>query len=188
MEGDEPAMVVAGDNAGGSGGVRQWDVRLLLDPGACEAAAAHVGFYLFKGLLEKKRIRDLDETTRETLADYVAIVKGCKADPLGRASFGHWTWGIGDDAADEDAEVCVGRVTPITHFTMGGAVINEKSQVLASDLGQESGQLPIRGLWAAGEITGGIHGDNRLGGSSLLECVVYGLTAGEEAARSLSGA
>ncbi len=64
---------------------------------------------------------------------------------------------------------------------MGGVAISEKTQVLASGLG-EGRQEAVEGLWAAGEITGGIHGDNRLGGSSLLECVVFGLVAGEEAA------
>jgi len=73
-------------------------------------------------------------------------------------------------------------VTPITHFTMGGVAFNTKAQVLASDYDEE--EKPIPGLWAAGEITGGIHGDNRLGGSSLLECVVFGRIAGEEAAEA----
>jgi cytochrome b involved in lipid metabolism len=41
----------------------------------------------------------------------------------------------------------------------------------------------IAGLFAAGEVIGGIHGDNRLGGSSLLDCVVYGRIAGQSAAR-----
>jgi succinate dehydrogenase/fumarate reductase flavoprotein subunit len=45
----------------------------------------------------------------------------------------------------------------------------------------------VEGLWAAGEITGGLHGDNRLGGSSLLECVVFGRIAGEEAAGYVQG-
>mgnify|MGYP001371735905 FL=1 len=79
--------------------------------------------------------------------------------------------------------MCIGRVTPIVHFTMGGAVFNERAQILASDIG-ETPEKPIPGLWGAGEITGGIHGDNRLGGSSLLECVVFGRIAGEEAAKT----
>ncbi|KAL2263814.1 hypothetical protein VTK26DRAFT_4981 [Humicola hyalothermophila] len=168
----------------GQGGVlRQWDVQLLLDPGAAEAAAGHVGFYLRKGLLRKKKVSDLDEATRQTLREYAAVVRGGRADPFGRTSFGHWRLGLdGGSSPDEgDAEVCVGNVTPIVHFTMGGAVFNERAQILASELGDE--ERPIRGLWGAGEITGGIHGDNRLGGSSLLECVVFGRIAGEEAAQ-----
>ncbi|KAL1837615.1 hypothetical protein VTJ49DRAFT_3576 [Mycothermus thermophilus] len=165
------------------GGLRQWDVQILLDPGATEAAAGHVGFYLWKGLLQKKKVKELDETTRQTLLEYAAAVRGEVKDPFGRVAFGHWRLGTEEGSGiDEDAEVCIGRVTPIVHFTMGGAVFNERAQVLASEIGEEA--KPIQGLWAAGEITGGIHGDNRLGGSSLLECVVFGRIAGEQAAKA----
>jgi flavocytochrome c len=179
MMGELPETVTTGDD-----GVelRQWDVQLLLDPGAAGAAGGHVGFYLFKGLLRKVKVRDLDDTTMSTLEDYVMVVRGEKKDEFGRTSFGHWKLGV-DGEIDPDAEVCVGRVTPITHFTMGGALINERAQVLAAGVG-DGDERPIDGLWAAGEITGGIHGDNRLGGSSLLECVVFGRIAGEEAAKA----
>ncbi|TLS25614.1 hypothetical protein PpBr36_07556 [Pyricularia pennisetigena] len=155
---------------------KQWDVTLLLDPGTCDAASGHLGFYTSKGLMAKKKISDLDETTRQTLREYSSIAAGEKPDPLGRKSFGRWSLKRAD--VDGDKEVCVGRVTPITHFTMGGAAIDDKARVLSS----VAKGRPIEGLWAAGEITGGVHGDNRLGGSSLLECVVYGRIAGREAA------
>lgn len=158
----------------------QWDIQLLLDPGACEAGASHIGFYLWKGLLSKKKVGELDETTRQTIREYSAIAAGKQKDALGRDTFGHWRL-TGDDAQDEEQEVCVGHITPILHFTMGGAAINDKSQILAPGLGRDELE-PVDGLWAAGEITGGLHGDNRLGGSSLLECVVFGRTAGEQAA------
>ncbi|EJT71198.1 hypothetical protein GGTG_10458 [Gaeumannomyces tritici R3-111a-1] len=164
---------------GGEAPPRQWDVQLLLDPGACEASASHIGFYVFKGLMRKQKVRDLDEATRRAVRDYGDVVAGRKADPFGRTAFGHWRLGAGGEGESdyEDAEVCVGRVTPITHFTMGGAAINDRAQVLGA------AGAPVEGLWAAGEVTGGLHGDNRLGGSSLLECVVFGRVAGEEAAR-----
>ena len=44
---------------------------------------------------------------------------------------------------------------------------------------------PIPGLYAAGEVTGGIHGAGRLGGCSLPDCVVFGRIAGESAAKAL---
>ncbi|KAH8842019.1 hypothetical protein MCOR27_003930 [Pyricularia oryzae] len=159
---------------------KQWEVTLLLDPGSCEAASGHLGFYVFKGLMAKKKISDLDVTTRQTLREYSDIAAGEKPDPFGRRAFGHWSLKGGD--VDSEKEVCIGQVTPITHFTMGGAAINDKAQILSST----AQGRPIEGLWAAGEITGGVHGDNRLGGSSLLECVVYGRIAGEEAARYVS--
>jgi succinate dehydrogenase/fumarate reductase flavoprotein subunit len=73
-------------------------------------------------------------------------------------------------------EVYTGQVTPVIHFTMGGVVIDEHGRVIGAE------GTPIDGLWAAGEVTGGVHGQNRLGGSSLLECVVFGRIAGNEAA------
>lgn len=78
-----------------------------------------------------------------------------------------------------DTVLYVGRVTPVVHFTMGGVVINEKAEVLDKE------EKRIQGIWAAGEVSGGIHGANRLGGSSLLECVVFGRIAGEQVAESL---
>ncbi|KAJ9143932.1 Flavocytochrome c [Coniochaeta hoffmannii] len=183
MGGMDPVVVKGeGEGEGEGGSLRQWDVRLLLDAGAAEAAGGHVGFYLFKGLLVKVKVRELDEATRGTLEEYAKVVSGEKKDEFGRTSFGHWRLGV-DGEIDPEAEVCVGRVTPITHFTMGGALINENARVLASG-GVDGDEQPIDGLWAAGEITGGIHGDNRLGGSSLLECVVFGRIAGQEAAKA----
>ncbi|KAM7191139.1 FAD binding domain containing protein [Naviculisporaceae sp. PSN 640] len=166
---------------GENGGLKQWDVQILLDPGATEAAAGHVGFYVWKGLLRKVKVKDLDQTTKETLKEYASTVKGETEDALGRKAFGHWRVGVSSDGVDDDEVVCIGSVTPITHFTMGGVVFDTQARVLKTELGEEP-QKPIGGIWAAGEITGGIHGDNRLGGSSLLECVVFGRIAGEQAA------
>jgi FAD-dependent fumarate reductase len=70
-------------------------------------------------------------------------------------------------------------VTPVIHYTMGGVLINGNSEVL-----DKSGAA-IEGLWGAGEITGGVHGANRLGGSSLLECVVFGRIAGDQVAKRM---
>ena len=62
---------------------------------------------------------------------------------------------------------------------MGGLEIDAKSQVINGD-----GKV-IPGLYASGEVAGGVHGANRLGGSSLLGCVVFGRVAGDEAASYL---
>ena len=48
-----------------------------------------------------------------------------------------------------------------------------------------SGGQPIEGCWAAGEVAGGVHGRNRLGGNSLLDCVVFGRAAGADASKYL---
>lgn len=66
----------------------------------------------------------------------------------------------------------VGKVSPVVHYCMGGLVTNSRCQVMSRETGE-----PVLGLFAAGEVVGGVHGDNRLGGSSLLECGVFGLRA-----------
>uniref|UniRef100_L2G0K0 Fumarate reductase n=1 Tax=Colletotrichum fructicola (strain Nara gc5) TaxID=1213859 RepID=L2G0K0_COLFN len=156
---------------------RQWDVTLLMDPGAIEVAEGHLGFYLWKGLMEKKKVKDLSPEIIKAVDEYSALVASGTDTAFGRRTFGRWRLKAGE--GNREKEVCVGRVTPITHFTMGGASFNMKAQVLREN------NTAIEGLWAAGEITGGIHGDNRLGGSSLLECVVYGRIAGQQAANSV---
>ena len=73
----------------------------------------------------------------------------------------------------------VAIMTPVLHYTMGGLEIDPESRVV-----EKSGK-PIPGLFAAGEVAGGVHGANRLGGSSLLGCVVFGRVSGDSAAAYL---
>ncbi|KAF5964583.1 aromatic-amino-acid decarboxylase [Fusarium coicis] len=157
----------------GDGVIKQWDITILLDPGASAASANHIGFYEWKGLLKKVKVRDLKPAQIAAVDKYAKAVAEGTDDEFGRKQRGRWTLKAGEENRDED--IYIGRVTPITHFTMGGVAIDEKARVLTKS---EDKLVPIPGLFAAGEITGGIHGDNRLGGSSLLECVVYGRTAG----------
>jgi len=66
--------------------------------------------------------------------------------------------------------------TPSIHHTMGGVQINTNAEVLDTD-----GNV-IKGLYAAGEVVGGIHAGNRLGGNALADVVVFGRIAGASAA------
>lgn len=66
------------------------------------------------------------------------------------------------------------KVAPAIHHTMGGIVINEESRVL-----DKAGNV-IPGLFAAGEVTGGIHGTNRLGGNAVTDVIVFGRIAGQK--------
>ena len=68
-------------------------------------------------------------------------------------------------------------VTPAIHHTMGGLSVNTSTQVLKAD------GTPISGLYAAGEVTGGLHGANRLGGNGVADIVVNGRLAGIAAAQ-----
>ena len=67
-------------------------------------------------------------------------------------------------------------VAPAPHTSLGGLVIDTRCRVLRTD------GTPIPGLFAAGEVTGGIHGFNRIGGNAGTETLVFGRIAGEEAA------
>lgn len=74
------------------------------------------------------------------------------------------------------------RVWPKVHYVMGGIEINERAEVIDLD-----GDI-IPGLHAAGEITGGVHGACRLGGSSIIDCLVFGRIAGKSAANAAAAA
>jgi len=75
-------------------------------------------------------------------------------------------------------EYHVAIITPVVHYTMGGVCVDQHANLTGP-------KGPISGLFGAGEVNGGIHGENRLGGSSLLDCVVFGRVAGRSAARYL---
>merc|ERR1711866_3044 len=84
----------------------------------------------------------------------------------------------GSKVATEPFYVAI--ITPVIHYCMGGSEVNAKGQVMG-----KSG--PITGLYAAGEVAGGVHGNNRLGGNSLLDCVVFGRVTAREAAKFMLG-
>jgi len=64
------------------------------------------------------------------------------------------------------------EVAPTAHYSMGGVVVEP-----------ETHQTVVNGLYAAGEVTAGVHGANRLGGNSLAEILVFGRRAGQAAAK-----
>merc|ERR1712115_507732 len=75
----------------------------------------------------------------------------------------------------------VAIITPVIHYCMGGLECT-----VDAECQDKSGVIP--GLYVAGEAAGGIHGNNRLGGNSLLDCVVYGRVAGKAATKYIFGA
>ena len=102
--------------------------------------------------------------TIETWNGYVAA----KNDPdFGRTSF----------ANPLEGKLYAITVQPGVHHTMGGIAINSNTQVL-----NEAGN-PIEGLYAAGEVTGGVHGSNRLGGNAVADIIVFGRIAGQNASK-----
>lgn len=105
---------------------------------------------------------------RETIEKYNVAVEN-KTDEFGRKLF---------STKLDKAPFYAGPRVPTVHHTMGGLEINEKTQVL------DKNGNPIPGLFAAGEVTGGLHGSNRLGGNALAEITVFGKIAGEQAAKN----
>lgn len=110
------------------------------------------------------------KTLQETVEAYNRSVRS-KIDPLGKnpRELRHEIktppfWG------------CYAAMT--VHYTMGGVRISPKAQVL-----REDGTL-IPGLWAAGEVTGGIHGVNRMGANGVNDALVFGRIAGLSAAEA----
>merc|ERR1711935_341166 len=77
----------------------------------------------------------------------------------------------------------VAIITPVIHYCMGGLEVDVDSAVVDTKSGKA-----IPGLYAAGEVAGGIHGNNRLGGNSLLDCVVFGRVAAKHACKYTFGA
>ncbi len=107
---------------------------------------------------------------KETIDAYNKAVD-TKKDPMGRAPSMLVNKII-------KAPFYAGQVTMKRHHTMGGVVINTNAEVIDRD-----GKV-IPGLWAAGEITGVVHGTNRVGGNAMADIFTYGRVAGQSAARA----
>ena len=76
----------------------------------------------------------------------------------------------------DDVGICISPRKASLHHTMGGVKINTEAEVIST-----SGKA-IPGLWAAGEVTGGIHAGNRLGGNAIADIFTFGQIAGKSAA------
>jgi flavocytochrome c len=157
----------------------KFPVRLLLNSKASNVLDFHTRHYSGRGLMKKmtgaelaKEIGCTPEHLQSTFTAYNEIADGKKKDPYGKKFFHNGPVDINDDFH-------VAVMEPVLHFTMGGIEINDKAEILNSE------GKPFEGLYACGELAGGVHGANRLGGSSLLGCVVYGRVAGDTASNYL---
>lgn len=99
------------------------------------------------------------------------IAPKANKDPYNKKFFPNAPFNVND-------EFHVAEVTPVIHYTMGGIKINPESQCCGKN-------GPIPGLYCAGEAMGEVHGKNRLGGNSLLDCVVFGRVAARTACKHL---
>jgi len=153
-------------------------IRLVLNGTASKEIEWHCKHYVGRGLMKRfdsgealaKEFGLSPDVLRKTFEDYNQSVRTQK-DPFGKKFFqGEWSF-------DDVFHVAI--MTPVLHYTMGGLEIDSESRVL------DTTGKPISGLFAAGEVAGGVHGANRLGGSSLLGCVVFGRVSGDSAAAYL---
>eukprot|EP00049_Salpingoeca_infusionum_P018942 m.359436 g.359436 ORF g.359436 m.359436 type:complete len:550 (+) comp18565_c0_seq1:294-1943(+) len=131
---------------------------------------SYAGLAMYMTAMNQQQDLDIevDEgVVRSTFEAYKKAADGELSDEFGRTTFQTNF----EDAMGGEAAFYIARITPSLHYSMGGLAITPKAQVL-----NESGQ-PIPNLFGAGEVTGGVHGGNRLGGNSLLECVVFGRVA-----------
>ncbi len=150
---------------------------LIVDKNMADASSVIAG-YIKKGFTtEGESVADLSDklgmdaaVLQSTLDAWNECVKSGEDKEFGRTSF--------TNPLDTAPYYAI-KVTAGIHHTMGGLKIDENTHVL-----NESGQA-IPGLFAAGEVTGGIHGANRLGGNAVADIVVFGRIAGMQAAESL---
>lgn len=148
---------------------------LIIDQKMADASAVIQG-YIDKGYAvsgetyeELAKAMETDESTfKTTMEDWNKCVENKKDEKFNRTTFA--------DKLDTAPYYAI-KVQPGVHHTMGGLVINTDTQVLDTD------NNVIDGLFAAGEVTGGVHGANRLGGNAVADFVVFGRIAGAQAAK-----
>ncbi|CAK9436851.1 uncharacterized protein LODBEIA_P13730 [Lodderomyces beijingensis] len=153
-------------------------IRLVLSEESEKNLAFHIKHYTSRNLMRTvtgselcKEIGCSEDDLKQQLDTYNKAAKGEIPDPFGKKYFPATPFEF-----KPDAKYHVSFITRVLHFTMGGVKINDKAQVLT-----DKDDVPFEGLYAAGEVAGGVHGHNRLGGSSLLACVVYGRVSADQA-------
>lgn len=142
---------------------------------------ATTGVCEYNGETYDKATNDMGrlDTLRATITEYDTAYLNGELDSLdvpksaANATIGSYNE---DGSFNEDGILSVRYLAPSTHHTMGGLVVDEQRHVLTED-----GSV-IPGLYAAGEVTGGIFAGNRLGGNAISEILVSGRIAGEAAA------
>lgn len=146
---------------------------LIVDQKMADASAVIQG-YIDKGYAEKgetyeelAKAMGTDESTfAATMDEWNKCVENKKDEKFNRTTFA--------DKLDTAPYYAI-KVQPGIHHTMGGLVIDTKAEVMNTD------NKVIDGLFAAGEVTGGVHGANRLGGNAVADFVVFGRIAGSSA-------
>ena len=148
---------------------------LVVDQAMVDASSVIQG-YIKKGYTvtgetyeELAKAMGVDEAAfAETMNNWNSYVEAKNDPDFGRTSFANPL---------NTAPYYAIKVTAGVHHTMGGLTINTNTEVLKAD-----GSV-IPGLFAAGEVTGGVHGANRLGGNAVADFTVFGRIAGAAASK-----
>ncbi len=146
----------------------------IVDQKMMDNSATYAGYYTKGYALKGETVAELAEamgtdaaTLEKTLNDWNAAVDAQNDEAFGRLSFAQKL---------DTAPYYAIKVAPGIHHTMGGLKINTAAEVLTED------GTAIPGLYAAGEVTGGVHGANRLGGNAVADIVIFGRIAAQSAA------
>ena len=147
---------------------------IILDQKMMDASATYNGYFTKGYAVQANSYEELAAATgmdaatfTETMNTWNAACTAQVDEAFGRTSFA---------SPLDTAPYYAIKVAPGIHHCMGGIVINTEAQVLDAN-----GNV-IEGLLAAGEVTGGVHGANRLGGNAVADIVVFGRIAGQNAA------
>ena len=153
--------------------------RLVLNGAAAKEIEWHCKHYVGRGLM--KRYENGREFAKDVGLDVSVLEKTFKEyNEVAKKGIDQWEKKFFQNVPFDINDVYhVAFVTPVIHYCMGGILVNADSQVC-----REGGQ-PIPGLFCTGEAMGGTHGKNRLGGSSLLDCVVFGRVSGRNSVNYL---
>lgn len=152
-----------------------WDQSAMDDSGVDKKHKEEYEGLLERGLLVKadtieeaaKHFGIDAEALKETVKKYNEYAKNGKDLEFNKR---------GELVPFTDGPYYIMKSIPAVHHTMGGVKINTEAQVIDKE------GNPIKGLYAAGEVTGDIHGTNRLGSCAIADIVVFGRIAGENAA------
>lgn len=158
----------------------KFPVRLVLNGQSSKEIEWHCKHYVGRGLMKRfdsgealaKEMGVNPNVLKKTFDDHNKWAQKPGTDPFGKKFYSG-----GDFKMNDIYHVAL--MTPVLHYTMGGLEIGTDAAI------HDENSKPIPGLFACGELAGGVHGANRLGGSSLLGCVVFGRVAGDSASSYL---
>ena len=146
-----------------------FDEQVKIENKAAETYIANGFAAQADSLADLAKILDIDpETLSETVERYNTFVEEKEDKDFGR------TTGLRHTISQ--APFYAIQIAPGIHHTMGGVTINSNTEVL------DENKNVLAGAYAAGEVAGGVHGGNRIGGNAVADIIIFGIQAGDQAA------